>query len=285
MSTFEELSITLPDGYESYARYWPAPEAPASASDAPAILYLHGIQSHCGWYPETARAFQQAGFAVLQPDRRGSGRNETDRGHAESATQLIDDGFACIEKLTALSGAKQVHIVGVSWGGKLAASMHVTRPECARTLTLVAPGIFPIVDVSNAEKFRIGWSMVAHPEKRYDIPLNDAELFTADPEKIRFLENDELTLHQASAGFYLASRRMDKIWSKLGEATPVPLHLTLAGNERIIDNDRTRDFVRDLPWPTRQISFYENSRHTIEYGPDRAQFIEDLIAFMKNPTA
>ena len=49
MPEFEELSIPLPDDYGAYARYWPA------SDPAGAVLYLHGIQSHCGWYEESAR--------------------------------------------------------------------------------------------------------------------------------------------------------------------------------------------------------------------------------------
>jgi alpha-beta hydrolase superfamily lysophospholipase len=275
MAEYQELTITLSDGYAAYARYWPAP------AGSPAVLHLHGIQSHAGWYTETARAINAAGFAVLQPDRRGSGRNERDRGHATSAQQLIDDGLLYAQELTGQVGADRVHLIGVSWGGKLAAAMHVSDPMAFDTLTLVAPGLFPIIDVSAAEKFRIGWSMVADPHKAYPIPLNDAELFTDNPERIRFLEEDGLTLHDATAGFYLASRRMDKIWRRLPESPPVPVHLVLAGDERIIDNDRTRAFVRELPWPTRRVTFFEKSRHTIEFGADREAFFADLIEFLR----
>ena len=119
MADCDELTIKLPDDYVVYARYWPG-RAPAGA-----VLYLHGIQSHCGWYEESARRLQQAGFAVLQPDRRGSGRNQTDRGHAESHQQLIDDGLACGRRLLELTGQKQFHLIGISWGGKLARSVGV----------------------------------------------------------------------------------------------------------------------------------------------------------------
>ena len=85
MSDFEELRVRLPDGYEAYARYW-GQSAPCGA-----VLYHHGIQSHCGWYETSPTRLAEAGFAVLQIDRRGCGRNEPDRGHAESAEQLIAD--------------------------------------------------------------------------------------------------------------------------------------------------------------------------------------------------
>ncbi len=271
MSSFQEITIELDDGYPAYARYWSGSKRNA------AVLYLHGIQSHCGWYIETARAINEAGFAVLQPDRRGSGRNSQARGHADSAGQLVSDGHRYIAKLGELAETERVQVIGVSWGGKLAAAMHATDPDHIAGLALVAPGIFPVIDVSATEKFRIGWSMVSNPERQYDIPLNDPELFTADPEKIQYLVEDRYQLHQATAGFFLASRRMDKIWPRIRHAPAVPISVFLAGQERIIDNGKTEQFLRELDWPDKEILHYPRSRHTLEFGPDRETFVSDLI--------
>ncbi len=275
MCSFKDLTITLDDGYEAYSRYWPAENCRA------AVLYLHGIQSHCGWYTETARSINQAGFAVLQPDRRGSGRNKKDRGHADSHGQLINDGITCARKLMELTGTSRVHIIGVSWGGKLAAAIHATDPSLAAGLSLVAPGLYPIVDVSASEKFRIGWSMVADPTKLYNIPLNDPELFTDNPERIEYLINDEYQIHQASAGFFLASRRMDKVWIKINNASPVPIRVFLAGDERIIDNEKTRKWADSLNWPDCKVITYPNSRHTLEFGSEQEKFTADLVEWFR----
>ena len=272
--SFEEITIRLPDGYESYARYW-RPERCRGG-----VLYIHGIQSHAGWYERSAARLCEAGCAVLQPDRRGSGRNEADRGHAESADQLLDDARCCLEELARRSGCGSSQVLGVSWGGKLAAAMHAANSEGISGLVLVTPGLFPIIDVSAAEKFRIGWSMIANPARSYDIPLNDPELFTSVPEWIDFLRQDPLQLHQATAGFFLASRRMDKIARRLGQAEPVPLHLMLAADERIIDNGETCDFVRQMGWSRRRITTYENSRHTLEFDPDCERYLEDLVRWI-----
>ena len=278
MNEFKELTITLPDGYDAYARYWPADDCQSAA------LHIHGIQSHCGWYEDAARALARAGIAVLQPDRRGSGRNRNMRGHADSPQQIIDDALACVDRLRELTGVQRIHLIGVSWGGKLVASVHVTDPAIAQSLTLIAPGIFPIIDVSGADKFRIGLAMLSDPSKHFDIPLNDPELFTDNPERISYLQQDEYQIHQATAACYLASRRMDRICSRISKAPPVPLHVYLAGDEHIIDNDKTREWVRDLAWPNAFVTMFERSRHTIEFGADRSEFLGDLAAWLLDPT-
>ena len=277
MPRFEELTIPMPDDYAAYARFWRAEACRGCA------LYLHGIQSHCGWYEESAGRLADAGIAVLQPDRRGSGRNTVDRGHADSANQLIDDAFACLDVLSERTGFEKCHLIGVSWGGKLAVAMHVAQPERASSLALITPGLFPVVGVSKSEMLRIGFSMAGAPRRLFDIPLNDTRLFTSVPERLRFLERDEHQIHQATAGFYLASRRMDKPVSKLGAALEVPVHLMLAGDERIIDNEKTRAFARDLNWARTVITTYDHSRHTLEFDPDREAFFADLVAWIRDP--
>lgn len=277
MPPFEELTIHLPDGYPAYARLWKGDPCRGG------VLYLHGIQSHCGWYESSAQRLADAGFTVLQPDRRGSGKNTRDRGHADSAEQLVDDAFASLDELTERTGCEKCHLLGVSWGGKLVVAMHVTRPERTESLTLITPGLFPIVGVSRAEMLRIGFSMVSAPRRLYDIPLNDPELFTAVPERIRFLIEDKYQIHQATAGFYLASRRMDKTACKLAGAGSVPIHLMLATEERIIDNEKTRAFVRKLNWTHTAITTYRHSRHTLELDPDSEAFFSDLVAWISDP--
>jgi len=275
--SFEGITIRLSDGYEAYARYW----APSACRGG--VLYLHGIQSHAGWYEQSAAALRDAGFAVLQPDRRGSGRNRQNRGHADSSPQLLDDGRTCLQELARRCGCSSNYVLGVSWGGKMAPAMYAHDQRGIAGLILVTPGLFPIIDVSAAEKFRIGWSMIANPERHYDIPLNDPELFTADPKWIEYLRRDELQLHQATAGFFLASRRMDKVARKLFAADPVPVHVMLAADERIIDNEQTRAFMRDAAWPSRTITMYQNSRHTLEFGPDRDRYLDDLTRWAIDP--
>ncbi len=271
MPEFEELSIPLPDGYGAYGRYWPV-RAPVGA-----VLYLHGIQSHCGWYEESARRLQQAGFAVLQPDRRGSGRNQADRGHAESQQQLIDDGLACGRRLLELTGLKQFHLIGISWGGKLACALATAEPGLVRSLSLVSPGLFPRVDVSGAEKFRIGLSMVGNRRRYFDIPLNDPHLFTSQPQWIEFLRSDELTLRQVTASFFLASRRMDCVVRDLPKLSPLPLHLVVADEDDIIDSGKTVEFVRELHWPGTRVTHYTDCRHTLEFEPVREDYFSDLV--------
>ena len=274
MAAYEEITVTLPDGYKAYGRYW------SDLSPRGAVLYQHGIQSHCDWYESSAAWLADAGYAVLQVDRRGCGRNPQERGHADSADQLIADALVARDELQRRSGHSAYHAVGVSWGGKLVVRSYIADPTGVRSLTLVTPGLFPLVGVSKSEMAEIGMAMIYEPQQRFDIPLDDAEYFTADPRWQAFINDDALTLHQCSAGFYLASRRMDKPIAKLGQCEPVAVHLFLAGDERIIDNGKTATFIDDLNWPNTKTTTYDSSRHSLEFEGDPTVYYRDLLAFV-----
>lgn len=279
MTDFEVLSIRLPDGYKAYARYW----QPLGSQRA-AILYHHGIQSHCGWYEESARRLAAVGYAVLQVDRRGSGRNGSDRGHAESVDQLVSDSGAARDELFRRTGCDRYHVIGVSWGGKLAVSGYVLDPAGVDSLTLVTPGLFPKIGVSKPEMARIGFAMIYEQRALFDIPLNDPEMFTSAPKWQEFFRRDDLTLRQCTAGFYLASRRMDKVVSRLADSTPTPIHLFLAGDERIVDNEKTERFIHGLGWPQTRITRYKPARHSLEFEGDPSIYFRDLIDFIDGVT-
>jgi alpha-beta hydrolase superfamily lysophospholipase len=273
-------SATLPDGYRAAVRWW-RPERARGAA-----LYFHGIQSHGGWYERSAAALAEAGIAVLMPDRRGSGLNQADRGHADSADQALDDARALLVHLLRETGLPSAHVIGVSWGGKLAALLAAQHPDRVASLTLIAPGIFPRIDLPAGEKLRVALALVNQRHRLFDIPLQDPRLFTANPEKIEYVASDPLTLRQVTAGFLLASHRLDRRARRLADSPwRGPVHVLLAGLDRIIDNPRTRSWVRGLPSPARQITEYPGAEHTLEFEPDPSAFLADLTGWIAGQAA
>ncbi len=280
MVEMQTTRLRYSDGYEAHARLW-LPSEPRGA-----VLYLHGIQSHGLWFEGSAGRIAEAGFAVLLPDRRGSGLNQVDRGHAPSARRLIEDGADGLDELGRRTGLQRFDVVGVSWGGKLAMALYGAAPERVRSLTLVTPGLFPRVDISLAQKIRVGLSAVAARHSLFDIPLERAELFTENPVWQEFIRSDGPTLRQVTAAFLLASRRLDAL-AKAAAQLPAgpPLRLFLAGQDRIINNAQTAEFVRRIAWPDREIITYDHAHHTLDFETDPEPFYRDLVTWLASRNA
>src|SRR3954465_9514718 len=107
--------FTASDGYRHFYRRWPAGGNPRGC-----VVALHGIQSHTGWYQYSSQRLAEAGWDVWFLDRRGSGMNERDRGHAPGADRLLQDvrEFSTLARGNT-AGELPLVLMGISWGGKL----------------------------------------------------------------------------------------------------------------------------------------------------------------------
>ncbi len=201
----EDRSYKTADGTDLPMRVW-RPETPRAA-----VIYLHGIQSHGGWYEASSQRLAEAGAAVYQLERRGSGRDLGHaRGHVSRAEVWLDDVEAAADLACRETGRPGVHLLGVSWGGKLAVAVAGRRPSRVRSLLLAAPGLLPRITLPAIEKARIALDLVRGRDLRpHPVPLADPHLFTENPERLRFVAEDPLSLREVTARFLYESRRLD----------------------------------------------------------------------------
>jgi acylglycerol lipase len=262
-------------------RVW-SPQRPRAV-----LVYLHGIQSHSGWYEASSRHLAEIGVAVYQLERRGSGADRAhERGHVDRAETWLEDVAAAARLAIGETGLAPVHLMGVSWGGKLALACVAHRPDLYRSLILAAPGIIPRVDPTLAVKVRVAQSLLAgRPLQKYPIPLKDPHLFTENPERVRYVEQDSLSLHEVTARFMYESRQLDGLVREAARVVTRPTFLALAEKDRIIDNAATRALVEAMPCSRRQVIVYPGAGHTLEFEPDPAAYFRDLAAWIEEVEA
>ena len=266
----EFLKIFYRDGYGGGIRWW-------SGGRKGAVIYIHGIQSHGLWFEGSAGVLAEVGFNVLLADRRGSGVNLEGRGDVFDYRQWTGDYVELVDWIKEKTGVDRVHVVGVSWGGKIAVALARVIPERIAGLSLVAPGFFPAVDVGLGEKFKIAISVIFCQKKYFDIPLNEAELFTGNPDRQEFIRRDELRLTRVTGNFLFQSRRLDRFIRFIHGRLSMPVKLFLAGRERIIDNEATVRYYRGLRTSfAKELSFYSEAYHTLEFERDNRRFLLDL---------
>ncbi len=263
--------LVLGDGYRTGIYFHPPS---GGSSDREPVLYVHGIQSHPGWFTGSAAYLAERGHLVFQVTRRGSGLNVRDRGHAASAKQLLDDVRIACRYVLDQASARRLHLLGVSWGGKLLTCYALGREnrDHIASLTLVAPGIVPRVDVGFGTKLAIALSLAASGRKKFQIPLSDVDLFTDNERMREYLRADRARLQRATGRLLYVSRCLDRIIKKAPRGSlAVPTTLILSKRDRIIDNDRTLAAIRRLAG--RQLTDrHFDAAHTLEFQPDPARF-------------
>jgi alpha-beta hydrolase superfamily lysophospholipase len=273
-------TFTAGDGYAwRYRRY--TPDGPAAAQ----VVFLHGIQSHGGWYEHSCERLRQAGFAVSFLDRRGSGRNDRDRGDAPGFRRLLDDVAEYLLWLRGSTAGKKVVLAGISWGGKTATALQRRHPGLVDGLALLCPGFFAMVRPPFGQRLAIVWARLVNPRRLFPVPLSDPELFTANPRWLQFLRDDPLSVRQATARLLIESVRLDGYLRFVPRFVTVPVLVLLAGQERIIRNEPTRRYVERFAGTDKMVIEYPEAHHTLEFEPDPERFIADLRQWLERVTA
>jgi acylglycerol lipase len=263
------------DGYPLHLTLWPA-----AGRVRGHLVMLHGVQSHAGWYPVLGSTLAQSGYAVSFPDRRGSGANAIDRGHARSARRLVLDLVEWLRAVRAEEPGAGVVVGGISWGGKLAVIAAARNPELVDGLALVCPGLLPRVGVSRRQRWAIAWAFFANRRKKFTIPLSDPALFTASSSGQAFIAADPLSLREGTAGLLAASFIIDRLVARAPRRVHQPVLLMLAGRDRIVNNAKTRAYFQRLASAQKEIIEYPEGHHTLEFEPDPRRYALDLVAWL-----
>ncbi len=269
------IKIKISGGYDAAARFF---IKKGSGSFNRAVLVLHGIQSHGGWFLGLCDYLRTGGHAVLAPDRRGSGLNDLRRGDCDNPGQLIKDVDCCVERLRAETGIEKIDIAAISWSGKLALAYADKYSQKVRSVILVTPGLCAKIDIGLKEKIIVGVDGLVHPRKLHEIPLNEPTLFTENPPKLEFLRSDPLKLTHATASFYITSARLDGRVRKVADRIKSPVYLFLAELDRIIDNSATTELLKKVLKPIDGVAakIYPGAHHTLDFEPGAECFYEDV---------
>jgi alpha-beta hydrolase superfamily lysophospholipase len=140
-----------------------------------ALVFLHGIASHSGWFSETASELAAQSVVVYGPDRRGSGRSGGRRGHLDLYERAIDDLDGVMRVVEAEQKGSPVYLAGSSWAAKLALVYAASRLQRLSGLMLLGPGLIPRVNLPPLRRVEVAIGHVFAPTAQIRIPLGERE--------------------------------------------------------------------------------------------------------------
>lgn len=270
-------SWSASDGYPIHVASWTVNQ---HVEKRGRIVVLHGVQSHGGWYHNLGRILSGRGYETHFPDRRGSGANVIARGHVSSKKRLLDDVAEYLAATKHDGPSLPMTLVGISWSGKLAVITAARRPDLVSNLVMICPGLCPRVDVTRSERVQIALASLFRPTKPFPIPLSDPRLFTDDEAGQRFIAEDPLALKSASARLLAASKFIDFEVTKIPSKVHQPTMLMLAGQDRIVDNEKTIRYFHRLGTRDRTLLTYDDGHHTLEFEEDPDRYANDLADWL-----
>jgi acylglycerol lipase len=268
LQTGEYLSS---DGRRLRYRQW------EEGANPDALVYLHGIESHSGWFSECAHLIERMNVSVYALDRRGSGLNEETRGDCRDFRQLAEDVIKFVDSIR--DAHDRIHLAALSWGGKLAVATDMLHPGIFSTVSLVSPGFFPRVTPRSCERISIAVDWIIRPHALHAIPIKD-EMFTSIPTHLEYIANDPLRLHRVTASFYRESVRLDRFLKNRGYQWTAPTQALLAESDAIVDTRKTRRMLESLNAEPKRIRIYTGCNHSLQFEKP-GEVAQDIVEWMQ----
>lgn len=240
------------------------------------ILFMHGIESHLGWFMEAGDALNDLGFAVYGIDRRGSGHSEGAPGHMHSFRDVLGDMKELVSHVRSTEGDEATLIgLGLSLGSNFWSAFSILNPRAIDSIVMVGPGIKPRVTVSLMRRLWILGHAILSPKTLFPIPIRD-DMFTANPAFESFLRADRLRRSSVTARFFLELLRMQRfLWSN-AKRLELPLHVILAGADSIIDNDGVIRWVRRTNSNAPAIVVFDGAFHSLQFELPKGELAEEI---------
>lgn len=239
------------------------------------LLYLHGIESHSAWFLPAAARLREFGFTTYLLDRRGSGLNMNYLpGDAPSARVMLED----VRRFRRQLGDPKLHLLGLSWGGKLATAVALDQPEELQSLILVTPGLRSRTDLSLLAKANVLLNLLAGGRRRFKLPI-EPEMFTNTPRFLDFIRRDPWRLQKVTARFLLTSRALDWIIARRIANLRLPILLFLAGKDPIIDNQGVADLLSGVTSQVR-LQIFDEAIHAIQFD-QMERMVREIVNFVE----
>lgn len=203
------------------------------------VLCLHGIESHAGWFETFAHELCRLGVDCASYDRSGSGARLLTQGGADSEDQILADLLQAISE--SRSAYQRLIILGMSWGGLLAAFLLAKNPTISDHTVLLAPGIFPARQFPTFSMLKAAAGLIINPSLRIELPFKPED-FSADAEVSQWIEADRLRRTKVSARLLATTLAMQR-QVRSTDYNGVPVDLWLPDEDAIIDTAKTLKFA------------------------------------------
>jgi alpha-beta hydrolase superfamily lysophospholipase len=255
--------------YKLQARSWGSPTDCQSA-----ILLVHGLGAHSGWFEALARRLRVRKSFVLAYDQVGFGKRRQE--HFYSSKQWLDDLTIAFKYLQGLAADKPVFIAGDSMGALL--SLEGIDSLDPDGLMLLSPG-FDGHPLTFSWKYRIQTIVQAwlNKEREFELPYG-LELISELDSVRAWLENDP------ERRFFVPGRMLMELLSITNGLKgkrifiKCPTIMFLAGRDLIVDNKVNQQIYKRLVAPAKATKVFPEAIHDLTLN----QVVEELADEMTN---
>lgn len=293
-----DSSLTQPviadDGTPLSCRIWPArtpsgegPEQESAGAAQGRLVIVHGFSEHSGRYAHVAAAFAAQGWHVMAFDQRGHGSSPGRRGVLQRFDCLIDDVVAAVrDAASRLPATGPTVVLGHSMGGlvtlrTLQARSREMQQAGVRAAVLTAPWLGDVRGVPRATRIVLRALAAMAPNLALSRPMR-TDVLVADAEMAADRMRDPLMHSQISAGLLTEVQRAQAEARLVALDGALPLLVVLPGDDRLLDDAATRQWIEMASRKGSRIEVREwpRRRHEPLNDVGRDEVIEHLVRWV-----
>lgn len=240
----ETLTVHGQDALPLQVRFFPATNGAAAA---PTILWVHGAFEHSGRFLPHLQRYADRGFQSITYDQRGHGKSGgkpmTLRGLDQYLSDLTQVAHHFQDRING-----PLYLFGHSMGGLVVLRHRQQYPDAFPITSTVLSSPFLGIAAPVPAWKRVLSKVIVGIAPDFAVPadLNPAHI-SHDPAEVAAYKNDALVHTNATAGWFEAITAAHV--SALAEApsTPGPLHILMAGDDKLVSTAATKRFYEKLP--------------------------------------
>ncbi len=247
------------------------------------VVMTHGLQSHSGWFAQSAARMAARGHPVYAFDRRGSGLSKGPRGDMKDFGEMIDDILVVADHIDRQHATQRFFLLGHCFGAIPATAFAIRHPERIKGLILTTPAFYTHTNLPLSQRLKILFSRSGQRDFLLPDPLPPSEFTELAPFEA-FIRSDPLALRAATGDFYFQVHRARKFVRANTDKIEMPIFMAIAGEDPISDNRRNIRFFENLPADDKMMINYEDARHILEFSPEKNRFLNDLVFWLARET-
>jgi alpha-beta hydrolase superfamily lysophospholipase len=245
------------------------------------VIMSHGLQSHSGWFVQSAAFIASLGHPVYSMDRRGSGLSQAPRGDLKDFMIIVEDIHTVANFVKKRHEKEKIYVLGHCFGAIPAAAFACEHPDNVKGLILTTPAIYTKTEPSLFWKIRILITPSGKGNFKVPNPLETSQ-FTELKEYEEFIKNDTLSLQAATGDFYYQVHRARKFIHQNISRLTMPVIMGIAGEDPIVDNQRNLVFFQKIPAADNTLIEYNDARHILEFSPEKEKYFDDLANWLNS---
>ncbi len=262
-----------PDRYDIPVRVY-GPRGPKTP-----LILVHGLQSHSGWFAQSAAFIAGLGHPVYAMDRRGSGLSQAPRGDVGKDRAWTRELLAVAEQVRHRHRHDRVYVMGHCFGAIPAAAFADRYPDLVKGLLLATPAIYARTGLTLDTTVRSFLSSRGYNDDYLPVPWY-SEWFSEFDDFEAFLLLDPLALHAVTGNFYWQAHQTRQHLQKSPSRLTMPVMMAVAGEDPVADNEENLAWLTRTASPRIVLLRYQNARHVLEFSSERERFFADLAAWL-----